>query len=240
MLIAARNGFLVGKRLPYDAEVEYLESTGTQWIDTGVIVDSNNFVMTALFSKSSSEVLQVAFGAMNALLGYPGIMINMNGGFRYGNQQIASSTGTSTNTMHTYVLSYRSLTIDGTTYAATGDVVDTPLEYSLYLFGRNNMGSLGNASSVKFASFVVQESNILVRDFIPVRRGNVGYLYDRVSKRLFGNQGTGDFTLGPDKAAGVSALNGGGHKRKCVRRSYRRFWRHSVRFSHTPLWKEVA
>ena len=32
MLIGLRNAMLGGKRLPYDAEVEYLESTGTQWI----------------------------------------------------------------------------------------------------------------------------------------------------------------------------------------------------------------
>lgn len=37
MMVALRNA-LVGnsKKLPYDAEVEWLESTGTQWIDTGV------------------------------------------------------------------------------------------------------------------------------------------------------------------------------------------------------------
>lgn len=35
-------------------------------------------------------------------------------------------------------------------------------------------------------------------DFIPVRIGTKGYLYDKVSKRLFGNAGTGSFTLGPD------------------------------------------
>ena len=37
MLVAARTGAWSGKRLPYDAEVEYLESTGTQWIDTGIV-----------------------------------------------------------------------------------------------------------------------------------------------------------------------------------------------------------
>ena len=31
---------MAGKRLPYDAEVEYLESTGTQWIDTGKYLTS--------------------------------------------------------------------------------------------------------------------------------------------------------------------------------------------------------
>jgi hypothetical protein len=38
----------------------------------------------------------------------------------------------------------------------------------------------------------------LLRDFIPVRKGNIGYMYDRVSGQLFGNQGTGEFVLGPD------------------------------------------
>jgi hypothetical protein len=38
MLINLRNALMAGKRLPYDAEVEYLESTGTQWVDTGVLL----------------------------------------------------------------------------------------------------------------------------------------------------------------------------------------------------------
>ena len=39
---------------------------------------------------------------------------------------------------------------------------------------------------------------VLVRDFIPVRVGQVGYMYDRVSGQLFGNAGTGAFIVGPD------------------------------------------
>ena len=39
-------------------------------------------------------------------------------------------------------------------------------------------------------------------DIIPVRIGNVGYMYDRVSGQLFGNAGTGSFVLGPDVAPG--------------------------------------
>ena len=39
----------------------------------------------------------------------------------------------------------------------------------------------------------------LVRSYVPVRVGSVGYLFDRVSGQLFGNAGTGAFTLGPDK-----------------------------------------
>ena len=40
MLINLRNALMTGKRLPYDAEVEYLESTGTQYINSGLTVSN--------------------------------------------------------------------------------------------------------------------------------------------------------------------------------------------------------
>ena len=40
--------------------------------------------------------------------------------------------------------------------------------------------------------------NQMVRHFIPVRVGTTGQMYDKVSQTLFGNLGTGSFTLGPD------------------------------------------
>ena len=36
-------------------------------------------------------------------------------------------------------------------------------------------------------------------NLIPVRKDGVGYMYDTVSGQLFGNIGTGNFILGPDK-----------------------------------------
>jgi hypothetical protein len=35
-------------------------------------------------------------------------------------------------------------------------------------------------------------------DLLPVRCGTVGYMYDRVSGTLFGNDGTGGFVVGAD------------------------------------------
>ena len=46
--------------------------------------------------------------------------------------------------------------------------------------------------------YSVTRDGAKILDFIPVRKGTVGYLYDRVSGALFGNAGTGDFVLGPD------------------------------------------
>ena len=39
MMLGARTAAWSGKQLPYDAEVEYLESSGTQWINTGHAVN---------------------------------------------------------------------------------------------------------------------------------------------------------------------------------------------------------
>jgi hypothetical protein len=33
---------------------------------------------------------------------------------------------------------------------------------------------------------------------IPARKGDVGYMYDKITHQVFGNSGTGTFTLGPD------------------------------------------
>jgi len=75
-------------------------------------------------------------------------------------------------------------------------------------------GSAYNASSGEFVLLrIPNESNcigklygskvyinsVLVRDLIPVRVGQVGYMYDKVTGRLFGNSGTGSFILGKDR-----------------------------------------
>lgn len=41
-------------------------------------------------------------------------------------------------------------------------------------------------------------NGVKLRDLIPVRVGEVGYMYDQVSGELFGNAGSGSFILGPD------------------------------------------
>ena len=53
--------------------------------------------------------------------------------------------------------------------------------------------------SARLYSCTISDGTTLVRDFIPVRIGQTGYLYDSVSGQLFGNAGSGNFTVGPDK-----------------------------------------
>ena len=50
----------------------------------------------------------------------------------------------------------------------------------------------------KVFSAKVYVNDELVFDGIPVRKDGVGYLYDKVSGLLFGNEGTGSFVIGND------------------------------------------
>ena len=76
-----------------------------------------------------------------------------------------------------------------------GTFMDNSL--SLWLFGAN--GSTSEKTNGRISSCKIYHSGAIVCDFIPVRVGTVGYMYDRVSGQLFSNQGTGAFVIGPDK-----------------------------------------
>ena len=67
--------------------------------------------------------------------------------------------------------------------------------------GSDGLPSYGNImSGVRIYGFVAKNATdgSTILDLIPVRKGTVGYMYDRVSGRLFGDAGAGDFVLGPD------------------------------------------
>lgn len=52
--------------------------------------------------------------------------------------------------------------------------------------------------SAKLYSLYIEENGQKVIDLIPIRIGQVGYMFDMVNGNLYGNAGTGDFVLGGD------------------------------------------
>lgn len=206
MLINLRNALMAGKRLPYDAEVEYLESTGTQYINT-VIKPGPNTRVEAVFAMTTFTANCGLFGARGAAAAdsksYNLFIIN-NSGARVrwdwsGNGDYQTSQA-ETSTAATYVLGAAggNITRDGTIVKAVSSS-KTAIDYPLYVFNMNNVGSpFATGASARFWSVKIYEGQTLVFDAIPVRKGTVGYLYDRVTRRLFGNAGTGAFTYGND------------------------------------------
>jgi len=196
-MLGGRNALMAGKRLPYDAEVEYLESTGTQWIDTGIrpasttkaVVDTaftSGSVLGAIVSSNYSTWFCFTGGTATTVRYYYGGVSN----YDY----------TIDKTMrHVYGIS-KDFEIDGAVVYTSSNTLTTGTQ-NIYAFGRINNGNPNDLLRGKIFSLKIYDGDDLVRDFIPVRVGTVGYLYDRVTRKLFGNAGTGDFEIGPDIAA---------------------------------------
>lgn len=184
--------------LPYDAEIEFLESTGTQYIDLGAKATLSTTIEVEFYATDSSAIR--VFGARSAWnrnafslmfasasdarasFNYDNIgnvsVLTFNIYLNDGNWHIAKSNGGG------------HIQVDNTSKNLSASSFTTP--YNVILFGNNNNGTNGYGKvrirRVKFNSL----------DLIPVRIGQVGYLYDKVGGTFFGNAGTGDFVLGND------------------------------------------
>lgn len=210
--LVRRRMMMGGSAKLYDAEVEWLESTGKQYIDTGVIVNNQIsmecvMAMTSVTTRFSAQGMTLAgsCGWFNTGC-HDGATI---GAYFSANSREGAQISYDRD-FHTYFISASLQRIDNTTahinsgqhigYNTDRQIYQEPL--SIYMFARN-IGWITTDdliySHLKIKNCRIRFNNMLIADYIPVRVGNVGYMYDKVSGQLFGNQGTGQFIIGPDK-----------------------------------------
>ena len=197
--------------------IEYLESTGTQYIDTGYIFNSYDSKMEVIGSfntigESATPSCLWGFLGLNGLPrwllcsykydGPPSYLLNLN--ITEPIPYIVQDTEKHTFVARAYLINstkYWSSEIDGSTRQQ--NVIGYPEAYESntlhsYLFARNNSGTAGNFASGKIYSAKFYVNNTLVRDMIPVLDMNdVPCMFDKVTRQLFYNQGTGNFIAGP-------------------------------------------
>lgn len=196
----AIGGAIVWKKPLYDAQVEYLESDGTQWIDTGISCAAATFGFEGDFSVNSLATTQGIFGcrmqdaqagnhSYNAFVHNNGMRCDTIGSSSW-NYSITADTP-----IH-YVYTPTATTVNGT---SQNNLTKTDCTYSFYLFNFHvPSGAYSTGCAQKVYGWKIYVGDTLVRDYVPVRKNGVGYLFDKVSETLFGNQGSGNFALGPD------------------------------------------
>ena len=196
-MFAMTFGNRTSARLPAEyQEVEYLESTGTQYIDTGYPIVSNQFTVVAKLTSLATP--------------YMGVIDNMGGFHRVYTAESSSAvliylgssktfSGSNTYDKHTYILN-DALGValdDSGFYATTG----TRSIYSLWIFGRNGVNVTPTYGKAIVYSCEIQtiSGNKLI-DFVPAVRktDSVAGMYDLVNATFKTNAGTGTFTVGPD------------------------------------------
>lgn len=191
---------MMNKALPYDAEVEYLESAGNCVIRTPIIPTGDDI-------RIQTKVLFKGYTDGGSFIPWF---------YTYVNEQTNTYRIVRTNTTTTSILLYNGARANGggVSYNITlNNIYNIDFNRNRYTINTSS----GNLSTVKgtensgylylfspkfkgaFFFFRVWKDDVLMLDLIPVRKGNVGYMYDKVSGELFGNAGTGQFILGPDK-----------------------------------------
>lgn len=180
--------------LPYDTEIEYLQSTGTQWINT-------------LIPSTLTTKLVVRCSFTNTNSGRYGCVRYVTDTYRYyfgvsNSKWIAAvnslsydhNIGDADTLVHIFTLDNDGFYIDGLKKVNAGNEA---INANILLCNVNN-SQVNVAASSKLYYAKIYDDNVLVFDAIPVRVDNTGYMYDKISKQLFGNAGTGRFILGPD------------------------------------------
>ena len=189
---------------PYLHEVEYIESTGTQWINTDYI-PSGNFSVEAVMQATPGQGNRNLFGASGGSSGEPTdkfYAFNI-----YDDNRLEYKTYASPDA-NWQIVEFPEM-CDKNKYEMSSSgifindqkLVDFPggecnVTNPVMVFKRSTSG--GAAGLGKVYSFKIKDSaGELVRDMIPVvdNEGKAG-LYDKISKQIFYNQGSGDFEVG--------------------------------------------
>ena len=179
--------------------VEYIESTGTQYIDTG-FKPNQNTRMEVKFNASSLSADRFVFGARTTATSKAFAAYVKSDGKIYSNYRTYNTNSGYTYTANqdvTVDLNKNKFYVDGT-LKTTHSSGNFTTDYNLTLFGLNTSGGVQSGFVGKIYYAKLYDNGTLIRDFIPAYRmsdGEVG-LYDKVTGAFYTNQGTGTFSKG--------------------------------------------
>ena len=195
-------------------EVEYIASSGGQYIDTGVVPKSTTrLVCDFRFTSVPTARVRCGWGSAGSeealWFGNTADFSEFAASVSATYVQSLPSVAVDTN-RHVFDLAKGSQKFDGKEFATEATLGDTALTgndtagkpKTMYLFSLHQGWSppVGPCGSMEVYSCQVYDGETLVRDFVPSVRSsdNKAGLYDRVTDAFFGNLGSGDLDAGPE------------------------------------------
>ena len=191
------NGLPVGY-----TQLEYIQSSGTQYIDTGFIPNQDTRVVCSFELLTDNGGHQVIFGARISsssgqyLFGYAGHRSPPHWRSDYNTTQSNFPSSIPRSGRYEVDKDGNVTQLDSETVQA-GAATFTAV-VSMYLFAGNTNGVVENQSSMKLYACQIYDEDAMVRNFVPCTDpdGVVG-LYDAVNGMFYANAGTGVFSDGP-------------------------------------------
>ena len=178
-------------------QLEYIESTGTQYIDLNIVPTNHTFEIQ--YDSGSYNNDEKLFGTEAGYQYYSFTLYSnkyfwgLNGSQTSGGTWSAGKKTLLYNSGSNYGVIQDGVTLgSGSIIAANGQ--------SLCLFKRVSTEGVFFQGLTYYCKLTEKSTNNVVRDCIPVKRlsDNAVGLYDKVENKFYANAGTGEFTAGPE------------------------------------------
>ena len=201
----------IQKRFGFNKEyvkLQYIVANGTQYINTGYVPNSETkietkFKVDQIFDDVSKNH-QPLYGASVIYNSRAFEFWPQAYGFScYDGNKYKDHTGVLLNQDNTVVQDRNVLNVNGTISTFSYQSFTSPSTLYIFATNRTSQGIVVynyNNSNCYLYYLKISDNDVLVRDFIPVKRKNdnaIG-LFDSVSNVFYENSGTGTFTAGPE------------------------------------------
>lgn len=188
-------------------QVEYIESTGTQWIDTGYYPTGYTKIEIGFQMLNQGSQQQGIFGARPEQHSFFSLFsgaganklqadYNTSGNLAW----YLSAVGSLNLNEYTNIQMSNLLFVNGN-IAKSLPLSDFHSNRTLFIFANNNRGAAQLPASMKLFSFLWYESDVLVHSLIPClkKSNHAPGLFDICQNSFLPNSGTGSFVIGPPK-----------------------------------------
>ena len=193
-------------------QLEYLDSTGTQYIDTNWIPGTGTHSVEIDFEFLTAEGSVLFGGRPESSVNVFGFGADLTSGMQkwqmrsgtatnWNYSTVSPTVGTRYNAVASFTNGSQSLVVDGTTVISSSNSMNLTGMVKQILFGIYT-ASNSQYACAKFRvwSCVIKTNDAVVRNFIPAKRNSDGALgmYDTANSTFYPNAGTGTFIAGPE------------------------------------------
>lgn len=183
-------------------QVEYLESTGTQYIDTNFIPNQDTRIEVKIKTKNIGGLSNKAVFGSRETVSSKNYSVILGSGTQniwwvgYGTEAINTNNSALRDTLYK-IEKNKNVTILNGSVLATNQPQTFTCSSNLYLFCMDQRGPM-YYSNIELYYCKIWDNGVLVRNMIPCKNpSNVAGMYDTVNGVFYTNAGTGTFNTGP-------------------------------------------
>ena len=176
-------------------KLDYIESSGTQYINTGVKPNQKTRVLMDVEVRGTKQC--APFGARASQSGTTYTLFLMTATTGRTDYGTSKQTMTFSSILGRYTIDANKNVVNVNGVSITHTASTFSVDHNIFLLAVNTAGKASNFAKVKLYSCKIYDNGTLVRDFIPCKNasGTLG-LWDNVNSVFYANAGTGTFSTG--------------------------------------------